>query len=92
MRRIPRAVAILGVIWLFFTNQSTYYWIAARYGVFGVDVFFGMSEMPITGLLLKIPMLYLRNQSRLEGGHELSGPVLWKQDYLYADILPIETR
>jgi peptidoglycan/LPS O-acetylase OafA/YrhL len=63
MRRIPtldgwRAVAILLVIWnhaaqYFFTNEDVYYLSAAPYGAFGVDVFFGLSGMLITGLLLK---------------------------------------
>lgn len=63
MRRIPtldgwRAVAILAVIWhhamqYFFTNEDAYYLTAARFGAFGVDVFFGLSGVLITGLLLK---------------------------------------
>jgi peptidoglycan/LPS O-acetylase OafA/YrhL len=63
MRRIPtldgwRAVAILCVVWhhamtFFFTNEDAYYLTAARLGAFGVDVFFGISGLLITGLLLK---------------------------------------
>jgi peptidoglycan/LPS O-acetylase OafA/YrhL len=63
MRRIPtldgwRAVAILSVIWhhammSFFANEDAYYLTAARFGAFGVDVFFGLSGMLITGILLK---------------------------------------
>jgi peptidoglycan/LPS O-acetylase OafA/YrhL len=63
MKRIPtldgwRAVAILGVIWhhamtFFFANEDLYNLTAARFGAFGVDVFFGLSGVLITGLLLK---------------------------------------
>lgn len=63
MRRIPtldgwRAVAILSVIWhhamqYFFTNEDAYYLTPARFGAFGVDVFFGLSGLLITGLLLR---------------------------------------
>src|ERR1700740_2658400 len=62
MKRIPtldgwRAVAILSVIWhhamkFFFTNEDSYYSTAARFGAFGVDVFFGLSGVLITALLL----------------------------------------
>ena len=63
MRRIPtldgwRAVAILSVIWhhammAFFRSEDAYYLTAASLGAFGVDVFFGLSGLLITGLLLK---------------------------------------
>jgi peptidoglycan/LPS O-acetylase OafA/YrhL len=63
MRRIPtldgwRAVAILGVIWYhtmhyFYTAEERYNLSAARFGAFGVDVFFGLSGVLITGLLLR---------------------------------------
>jgi peptidoglycan/LPS O-acetylase OafA/YrhL len=63
VRRIPtldgwRAVAIVAVIWhhamrYFFTNDDAYYLTAARLGAFGVDIFFGLSGLLITGLLLK---------------------------------------
>jgi peptidoglycan/LPS O-acetylase OafA/YrhL len=51
-------VAILSVIWHhvmmgFFTNDGAYYSTAARFGAFGVDIFFGLSGMLITGLLLQ---------------------------------------
>lgn len=84
MRRIPtldgwRAVAILLVIWhhamqYFFTNEDAYYLTAARYGAFGVDVFFGLSGLLITGLLLKqwgetgsisLPAFYIRRAWRI---------------------------
>jgi peptidoglycan/LPS O-acetylase OafA/YrhL len=63
MRRIPtldgwRAIAIVLVIWhhamrYFFSNEDAYYLTAARFGAFGVDIFFGLSGLLITGLLLK---------------------------------------
>ena len=37
----------------FFTNDDAYYLTAARFGAFGVDIFFGLSGVLITGLLLK---------------------------------------
>lgn len=37
----------------FFTNDDAYYLTAARFGAFGVDIFFGLSGLLITGLLLK---------------------------------------
>jgi len=37
----------------FFTKEDLYYLTAARFGAFGVDVFFGLSGVLITGLLLK---------------------------------------
>ena len=53
-----RAVAILAVLWHhatmgFFDTEGAYYQSAARMGAFGVDVFFGLSGLLITGLLLK---------------------------------------
>jgi peptidoglycan/LPS O-acetylase OafA/YrhL len=63
MRRIPtldgwRAIAILCVMWhhtmqCFFTNEDASYLSVAHYGAFGVDIFFGLSGLLITGLLLK---------------------------------------
>lgn len=63
MRRIPtldgwRAIAIVLVIWhhamrYFFSNDDAYYLTPARFGAFGVDIFFGLSGLLITGLLLK---------------------------------------
>jgi peptidoglycan/LPS O-acetylase OafA/YrhL len=62
-RRIPtldgwRGVAIIGVIWYhamdyFFINKDIPYVSLARFGRFGVDIFFGLSGMLITGLLLE---------------------------------------
>ena len=63
MRRIPtldgwRAVAIAGVLWYhaayyFFTAEDAAYASVAGYGAFGVDLFFGLSGLLITSLLLK---------------------------------------
>ena len=53
-----RAVAILGVVWYhamdaFLTHRDALYVTASRFGRFGVDIFFGLSGMLITGILLK---------------------------------------
>ena len=63
MRRIPtldgwRAAAILCVLWhhtmmSFYADEDAYYLTLARLGAFGVDVFFGLSGLLITGLLLR---------------------------------------
>ncbi len=37
----------------FYTDDSAYYSTMARFGAFGVDIFFGLSGILITGLLLK---------------------------------------
>src|SRR5258708_5029091 len=63
MRRIPtldgwRAVAILSVICHhvmmgFFSSEAAYYLTTSSLGAFGVDVFFGLRGLLITGLLLQ---------------------------------------
>src|SRR5258708_34286403 len=62
MGRIPtldgwRAVAILSVIvhhatMCFYRTEAAYWGTPARFGAFGVDVFFGLSGLLITSLLL----------------------------------------
>src|SRR5262245_3887081 len=84
MRRIPlldgwRAVAIALVVWhhigqSFYSSEDAYAMSVTRFGAFGVDIFFGLSGLLITRLLLQerqesgsfhLPEFYIRRVFRI---------------------------